>query len=44
MSDVGSAVSEDLSLPEERLLRLLADYSPSLEKAWDVTREISLQA
>jgi len=42
MSDVGSAVSEDLSLPEERLLRLLADYSPSLEKAWDVTREISL--
>ena len=39
---MGSAVSEDLSLPEERLLRLLADYSPSLEKAWDVTREISL--
>ena len=35
-------MSEDLSLPEERLLRLLATFSSSLEKAWDVTREISL--
>ena len=29
-------------MPQERLLRWLGNYSASLEKAWDVTREISL--
>ena len=42
MGNVDSAMSEDLSIPEERLLRLLATFSSSLEKAWDVTRELSL--
>jgi DNA-binding MarR family transcriptional regulator len=35
-------MSEKLSMPQERLLRWLGNYSASLEKAWDVTREISL--
>jgi len=35
-------MSSGLSLPQERLLRCLGQYSASLEKAWDVTREISL--
>jgi DNA-binding MarR family transcriptional regulator len=35
-------MSEKLSMPQERLLRWLGNYSSSLEKAWDVTREISL--
>jgi len=35
-------MSSGLSLPQERLLRWLGHYSASLEKAWDVTREISL--
>ena len=35
-------MSRRLSSPQERLLRLLGLYSQTLEKAWDVTREISL--
>jgi len=35
-------MSSGLLLPQERLLRWLGKYSASLEKAWDVTREISL--
>ncbi|MBT5843673.1 MAG: AAA family ATPase [Euryarchaeota archaeon] len=35
-------MSSGLSLPQERLLRCLGQYSQSIEKAWDVTREISL--
>ena len=35
-------MSPRLSLPQERLLRCLGQYSKNLEKAWDVTREISL--
>ena len=35
-------MSRRLSSPQERLLRLLGRYSQTLEKAWDVTREISL--
>jgi len=35
-------MSSGLSLPQERLLRWLGRYSASLEKSWDVTREISL--
>ncbi|MDC3236354.1 hypothetical protein OAT73_03745 [Candidatus Poseidoniaceae archaeon] len=35
-------MSGELSMPQERLLRWLGNYSTSLEKAWDVTREISL--
>ena len=35
-------MSSGLSLPQERLLRCLGQYSQSLEKAWDVSRDISL--
>ncbi len=35
-------MSRRLSAPQERLLRCLGKYSQTLEKAWDVTREISL--
>ena len=35
-------MSRRLSSPQERLLRRLGHYSQTLEKAWDVTREISL--
>jgi len=35
-------MSSGLLLPQERLLRWLGQYSASLEKAWDVTRDISL--
>ena len=35
-------MSRRLSSPQERLLRRLGQYSQTLEKAWDVTREISL--
>lgn len=35
-------MSSGLLLPQERLLRWLGKYSASLEKAWDVTRDISL--
>lgn len=35
-------MSEKLSMPQERLLRWLGRFSASLEKAWDVTRELSL--
>jgi len=35
-------MSSGLSFPQERLLRWLGQYSASLEKAWDVSRDISL--
>ena len=35
-------MTSGLLLPQERLIRWLGKYSASLEKAWDVTRDISL--
>lgn len=32
----------DLSVPQERILRWLGGFSPAMEKAWDVTRHLSL--
>ena len=31
-----------LSGPQERILRWLGGFSPAMEKAWDVTRHLSL--
>ena len=39
---IGSVMVDSISAPQERILRWLGGFSPTMEKAWDVTRELSL--
>tara|TARA_B100000768_G_scaffold2560_1_gene3293 strand:- start:7740 stop:9998 length:2259 start_codon:yes stop_codon:yes gene_type:complete len=41
-SFMGSAMVDSISAPQERILRWLGGFSPTMEKAWDVTRHLSL--
>ena len=38
----GSVMVDTISAPQERILRWLGGFSPTMEKAWDVTRDLSL--
>tara|TARA_B110001452_G_scaffold155912_1_gene129806 strand:- start:3012 stop:5234 length:2223 start_codon:yes stop_codon:yes gene_type:complete len=39
---MGSDMVGSFSAPQERILRWLGGFSPTMEKAWDVTRHLSL--
>jgi DNA-binding MarR family transcriptional regulator len=41
-SPLGECMGDVISGPQERILRWLGRFSPAMEKAWDVTRELSL--